>query len=150
MTNYKIPYGKQEITEEDIQAVVATLKSDFITQGPKVNEFEKKFAKYIGANYAVAVANGTAALHLSIMALGIKPGQKVISSPITFAATTNAVLYNQGEVDFCDIDPETILLNIDEVRKKLKRSKPGDYAGIIPVDFAGNPIKMDDYYRGSH
>ena len=143
--DHKIPYGKQEITEEDIQAVVATLRSDFITQGPKVNEFEKKFTQYIGANYAVAVANGTAALHLSVMALGIKPGQKVISSPITFAATTNAVLYNQGEVEFCDIDPDTILLDIVEVRKKLKKSKPGDYAGIIPVDFAGSPIQMDAF-----
>jgi len=145
MTNYKIPYGKQEITEEDIQAVVATLKSDFITQGPKVKEFEEKFAKYIGSSYAVAVANGTAALHLSIMALGIKPGQKVISPPITFAATTNAVLYNQGEVEFCDIDPDTILLDIVEVRKKLKNAKPGDYAGIISVDFAGSPIQMDEF-----
>ena len=143
--NHKIPYGKQEITEEDIQAVITTLKSDFITQGPKVKEFEEKFAKYIGSSYAVAVANGTAALHLSIMALGIKPGQKVISSPITFAATTNAVLYNQGEVEFCDIDPDTILLDIVEVRKKLKNAKPGDYAGIIPVDFAGSPIQMDAF-----
>ena len=143
--NHKIPYGKQEITDEDIQAVIATLKSDFITQGPKVKEFEEKFAKYIGSSYAVAVANGSAALHLSIMALGIKPGQKVISSPITFAATTNAVLYNQGEVEFCDIDPDTILLDIAEVRKKLKKAKPGDYAGIIPVDLAGSPVQMDAF-----
>jgi UDP-4-amino-4,6-dideoxy-N-acetyl-beta-L-altrosamine transaminase len=145
MRNRAIPYGRQNITQEDIDAVVNTLKSDFLTQGPKVEEFEIKFAKYVGANYAVAVANGTAALHLSIMALGIKPGQKVISSPITFAATTNAVLYNQGEVEFCDIDPETILLNIAEVRNKLKKSKSGTYAGIIPVDFAGTPVQMDDF-----
>ncbi len=141
----KIPYGKQHITEEDVAAVVSTLKSDFLTQGPKVREFEKDFAQYIGAKYAVAVANGTAALHLSVMGLGILPGQKVISSPITFAATTNAVLYNQGKVDFCDIDPNTILLDIKQVRSKLVKAKPGEYAGIIPVNFAGAPVQMDEF-----
>ena len=95
-----IHYGRHEITQDDIDAVVNTLKSDFLTQGPKVEEFEMEFAKYIGAKYAVAVSNGTAALHLSGLALGIKKGTKVITSPLSFVATSNSVLYCGGEIDF--------------------------------------------------
>ena len=84
-----IPYGRQNITEEDIQAVVEVLKSDWLTQGPKIAEFEQAFAEYIGVKYAVAVANGTAALHLCTLALGVRPGDKVITTPITFAASAN-------------------------------------------------------------
>src|SRR5437870_3663433 len=102
-----IPYGRQNITESDIQAVSQTLVSDFLTQGPKVKEFEEEFAKYIGSKYAVALTNGTAALHLSALALGVKPGQKVITTPITFAASANCVKYCGGEVVFADIDPES-------------------------------------------
>jgi len=91
-----IPYGRQNITEDDIQAVVNTLKSDFLTQGPKIAEFEQVFANYIGSKYALAVANGTAALHLSAMSLNVEPGQKVITTPITFVATTNCVRYCGG------------------------------------------------------
>ena len=145
MISNSISYGKQEITEEDIAAVISTLKSDFLTQGPKVQEFEKAFAEYIGSKYAVSVSNGTAALHLSIMGLGLKPNQKVITSPITFAATANAILYNQGQVDFCDIDKETLLLDINLVREKLKRAEKHTYGGIIPVDFAGAPIQMEQF-----
>ena len=140
-----IPYGKQHISEQDIDAVVNTLKSDFLTQGPKVEEFEIKFAHYIGSKYAVAVANGTAALHLSVLALGLEKGKKVITSPLTFVASANAVLYGGGEVDFCDIDPETLLLDIDLVREKLASSLKGTYCGIIPVDFAGAPVQMDAF-----
>jgi UDP-4-amino-4,6-dideoxy-N-acetyl-beta-L-altrosamine transaminase len=140
-----IPYGKQHISEQDIDAVVNTLKSDFLTQGPKVEEFEIKFAHYIGSKYAVAVANGTAALHLSVLALGLEKGKKVITSPLTFVASANAVLYGGGEVDFCDIDPETLLLDIDLVREKLASSPKGTYCGIIPVDFAGAPVQMDAF-----
>lgn len=88
-----IPYGKQHITEEDIQAVVDVLKSDFLTQGPTIAAFEEAFAGYVGAKYAVAVANGTAALHLCALALGVGPGNKVITTPITFAASANCVRY---------------------------------------------------------
>ena len=88
-----IPYGRQQITDDDINAVVAALKSDFLTQGPAIAQFEEAFAKYIGVNYAVAVANGTAALHLAAMALNVKAGQKVITTPITFAASANCVRY---------------------------------------------------------
>ena len=142
---FKIPYGRHSVIQEDIDAVVNTLKSDFLTQGPKVEEFETKFAQYIGSKYAVAVANGTAALHLSILALGLENGKKVITSPLTFVASANAVLYGGGEVDFCDIDPETLLLDIDLVREKLASSPKGTYCGIIPVDFAGAPVKMDAF-----
>ena len=140
-----IPYGKHTISKADIDAVVAVLKSDYLTQGPKVKEFEEKYAEYIGSKYAVAVANGTAALHLSALALGVKKGTKVITSPLTFVATANAVLYCGGEIDFCDIDPVTLLLDIDLVRKKLAASPKGTYSGIIPVDFTGYPIQMDAF-----
>ena len=101
-----IPYGRQFIDQADIDAVVETLKSDYLTQGPKVVEFEEKFAQYVGAKYAVAVSNGTAGLHLSAMALGVKEGSKVITTPITFAASANSILYCGGEVDFVDIDKQ--------------------------------------------
>jgi UDP-4-amino-4,6-dideoxy-N-acetyl-beta-L-altrosamine transaminase len=140
-----IPYGRQHITEEDIQAVVETLKSDYLTQGPKIAEFEKAFAEYIGSKYAVAVANGTAALHLCALALDVKPGQKVITSPITFAASANCVRYCGGEVVFADIDPDTYLLDIREVRKLLEASPNGTYQGIIPVDFAGRAVNLEEF-----
>lgn len=146
MTEFKlIPYGKQNISEEDILAVVETLKSDFLTQGPKVKEFEDAFANYVGAKYAVAVSNATAGLHLSILALGLKPGERVITTPITFAASANCVRYAEGEVWFADINPNTYLLDLDSV-KKLVESKPkGFFKGIIPVDFAGLPVNLEEF-----
>ena len=98
MKNHIIPYGKQNITEADISAVVEALKSDYLTQGPKINQFEEAFAKYVGSKYAVAVANGTAALHLNCLALGVKPGDKVITTPITFAASATSRL--RRAIDF--------------------------------------------------
>ncbi len=142
-----IPYGRQQISEDDIQAVVDTLRSDYLTQGPKIAEFEKAFASYVGSKYAVAVANGTAALHLCTLALNVKPGQKVITTPITFAASANCVRYCGGEVAFADIDPETYLLDIDRVRKLLEASPKGTYAGIIPVDFAGRAVNLEAYRK---
>lgn len=139
-----IPYGRQDISEDDIQAVVETLKSDFLTQGPKIAEFEDAFAKYIDSKFAIAVSNGTAALHLSAIALGVGPGQKVITTPITFAASANCVKYCDGEIVFCDIDPETYLLDLNKVRELLEESPKGAYVGIIPVDFAGRPINMEE------
>ncbi|MDZ4794790.1 MAG: aminotransferase class I/II-fold pyridoxal phosphate-dependent enzyme, partial [Bacteroidota bacterium] len=99
-----IPYGRQHLTEADIQAVVEVLKSDYLTQGPKIAAFEAAFAEYVGSKYAVAVANGTAALHLCTLALGVQPGDKVVTTPITFAASANCVRYCGGEVVFADID----------------------------------------------
>ncbi|MBN8826999.1 MAG: UDP-4-amino-4,6-dideoxy-N-acetyl-beta-L-altrosamine transaminase [Spirosoma sp.] len=142
-----IPYGRQHITEEDIQAVVETLRSDFLTQGPKIAEFEAAFAKYIGCKYAVAVSNGTAALHLCALALNVQPGQKVITTPITFAASANCIRYCGGEVVFADIDPVTFLLDINKVRALLEASPKGTYKGIIPVDFAGASVDLEAFRK---
>lgn len=145
MIGFKIPYGKQHITSKDIQAVVETLQSDFLTQGPKIQEFEEAFASYVGADYAVAVANGTAALHLCAIAANIKEGDKVITTPITFAASANCIRYCGGEVVFADIDPETYLLDIGSVRRLLEKSAKGTYKGIIPVDFAGRAVDLEAF-----
>ena len=140
-----IPYGRQNISKEDIEAVIAVLKSDYLTQGPKIAEFEQAFANYIGSRYAVAVSNGTAALHLCTLALGVKPGQKVITTPITFAASANCVRYCGGEVVFADIDPETYLLDINAVRNLLEQAPIGTYSGVIPVDFAGRAVNLEEF-----
>ncbi|AIZ63723.1 pyridoxal-5'-phosphate-dependent protein [Hymenobacter sp. DG25B] len=139
-----IPYGRQHITPEDVQAVTETLLSDFLTQGPKVAEFEEKFAAYINARYAVAVSNGTAALHLCTLALGVQPGQRVITTPITFAASANCVLYCGGEVYFADIDPATALIDLQAVRRLLESHPKGYFHGLIPVDFAGLPVNLEE------
>ena len=141
--NKPIPYGKQEITQSDIDAVVSTLTSEFLTQGPKVLEFEEKFAHYIGSKYAVAVSNGTAALHVSAMALGVNKNTKVICTPITFAASSNCILYCGGSVEFVDIDPVTFTIDIDKVEALLKQHPKGTYQGIVPVDFAGYPVNTE-------
>lgn len=143
--NNPIPYGRQNITEEDIQAVIETLKSDYLTQGPKIEEFEKALASYVGSEYAVAVSNGTAALHLCVMALEVKKGDKVITTPITFAASANCVRYCGGEVVFSDIDPETYLLDFNKVKKLLESSAKGTFKGIIPVDFAGRAVDLEAF-----
>ena len=144
---HSIPYGRQNITEEDIHAVIETLKSDYLTQGPKIAEFEESFANYVNSKYAVAVANGTAALHLCTLALGVKEGDKVITTPITFAASANCVRYCGGEVVFEDIDPETYLLDINKVRQLLETSPKGTFKGIIPVDFAGRAVDLEAYKK---
>jgi len=145
MENRVIPYGRQNITEDDIAVVIETLKSDYLTQGPKIAEFEENFAQYVGAKYAVALANGTAALHLCTLALGVKEGDKVITTPITFAASANCVRYCGGEVVFGDIDPDTYLLDINSVKGLLEASPKGTYKGIIPVDFAGRAVNLEEY-----
>lgn len=148
--NNIIPYGRQFITEEDINAVVNTLQSDFLTQGPQIAAFEKAFAEYIGVQYAIALANGTAALHLCAMALDVQPGQKVITTPITFAASANCVKYCGGEVAFADIDPATYLVDIKLVRRLLESSPKGTYAGVIPVDFAGRAVNLEELKQLAH
>src|SRR5690348_7268204 len=102
-----IPYGRHNITDEDIKAITETLRSDFLTQGPAIAEFEKRFANYIGVKYAVAVSNGTAALHLAALALGVNENSNVITTPITFAASANCIRYCGGNIYFADIDPAT-------------------------------------------
>ena len=143
----KIPYGRQNITDEDIQAVVEVLKSDWLTQGPDIKKFEDSFADYVGSKYAVAVSNGTAALHLCAMALNIEPGDKVITTPITFVASANCVKYCGGEVVFVDIDPSTYLLDINKVRALLENAPKGTYKGIIPVDFAGRANDLEEFRK---
>lgn len=140
-----IPYGRQNITPEDLATVIETLQSDYLTQGPKIAEFEEAFAKYIGCKYAVAVANGTAALHLCTLALDVAKGQKVITTPITFAASANCVRYCDGEVIFADIDPETYLIDYESVKKLLEASPMGTYQGIVPVDFAGRAVDLEKF-----
>jgi UDP-4-amino-4,6-dideoxy-N-acetyl-beta-L-altrosamine transaminase len=134
-----LSYGKQTVDESDIQAVVDVLKGDYLTTGPFVKEFENKVASYVGAKYAVAVSNGTAALHMACFAAGIKDGDEVIVSPMTFAASANAVLYCGGTPVFSDIDPMTYNIDPDGIEAKITNKTKA----IIPVDFSGQSVDMD-------
>lgn len=145
MREKPIPYGRQHITDADIEAVVETLRSDYLTQGPKIKEFEEKFANYVGATFAVAVNNATAGLHLAATALGIKPGQRVIVTPITFAASANCVKYCGGDVTFCDIDPDTYLMDSKKLEALLETHPEGTFTGIVIVDFAGYPHNLENF-----
>jgi UDP-4-amino-4,6-dideoxy-N-acetyl-beta-L-altrosamine transaminase len=134
-----IPYGRQSISEEDIAAVVDILRSDLITQGPVAGHFEQAVAEYCGVQHAVAVANGTAALHLSCLALGLGPGGLLWTSPNTFVASANCARYVGADVDFVDIDPYTYNMSVDVLAEKLEAA---DRIGklpdiVVPVDFAG-------------
>jgi UDP-4-amino-4,6-dideoxy-N-acetyl-beta-L-altrosamine transaminase len=140
-----IPYGKQNITEDDIKSVERVLRSDYLTQGPEILKFQTAFADYVNSKFSIAVANGTAALHLCTLALGLKPNQKVITTPITFVASANCIRYCGGEVIFADIVPDTYLLDINSVRRLLESSPIGSYAGIIAVDFAGRAINLEEF-----
>lgn len=138
-----LPYGRQSIGDEEIKAVVEALKSDWITQGPKIAEFEEKFCKYIGCKHAVAVSSGTAALHVANIAAGIKKGDEAITTPFTFAATSNSILYEGGTPIFADITDETYNINPDEVKKAITSKTKA----IIPVHFAGQPCDMNEIQR---
>lgn len=143
MIDHMISYGRQHITDQDVDAVVEALKSDYLTQGPKIAEFEKDFANYCGCKYACVVSNGTAALHLCAMALDIKPGDKVITTPITFVASANGFRYCGAEIVFCDIHPDTYLMDVDKLEEILKASPKGTYKAVVPVDFAGYPVDVE-------
>ncbi len=133
-----IPYGKQFIDKEDIDAAISVLKSNFLTQGPKVKEFEEALAKYCGVKYAVACVNGTAALHLAYLAAGLGKGDEVITTPNTFAATSNMMLVVGAKPVFCDIRLDTCNIDERQIEKLItKRTK-----AIVPVHFAGQPCKM--------
>ena len=135
----RLPYGHQSIDDSDIAAIVEALRSDWLTTGPKVGEFERAFADFVGAREAVAVSNGTAALHAAIFALNIGRGDEVIVPPMTFAATANCVIYQGGTPVFADVCPDTLLLDPDEVKAKItSRTK-----AIIAVDYAGQPCDYD-------
>ena len=140
-----IPYGRQEITEADIAEVEKVLRSDFLTQGPSVPEFEKLVAKYCGASYAVAVNSATSALHLACLALGLSKGDWLWTSPNTFVASANAGLYCGAQIDFVDIDPKTYNMCSKKLSEKLaKAEKLGKLPKIvIPVHFAGQPCDME-------
>ena len=136
-----IPYGKHYIDEDDIRSVVDVLRHGMLTQGPKVAEFERKVANYVGAKYAVAVANGTAALHLACMALELGKGDEVITTPNTFVATSNSILYVGAKPIFVDIDEQTLNIDIAQIEQIIIDSK--DIKAIFPVHFSGLPCKMD-------
>lgn len=138
-----IPNGRQLINSSDIRAVTCVLKSDWLTQGPKVLQFENALAKYCGAKYAVAVSNGTAALHLAYLAAGLKRGDEIITTPNTFAATANMILACGARPVFCDIRKDTY--NIDEAKIEKLISKKT--RAIVPVHFAGCPCEMDEILR---
>jgi UDP-4-amino-4,6-dideoxy-N-acetyl-beta-L-altrosamine transaminase len=140
-----IPYGRQHITLDDIKAVNETLLGDFLTQGPQIAEFENAFAQYCGAKYAVAVANGTAALHLCALALNVNEHSHVITSPITFAASANCVRYAGGHVHFADIDPLNYTLDPVKVEQLIESKPKGYFSGIIPVDFAGYATNLERF-----
>lgn len=140
-----IPYGRQDIDQKDIDAVVNALKSDYLTQGPKIKEFESVFASYVDAKYAVAVSNATAGLHLSVLSLGLKKGDRVITTPITFAASANCIRYAGAEVWFADIDPNTYLISLEKTKALIESKPKGFFKGIIPVDFAGLPVDLEAF-----
>lgn len=137
-----IPYSRQDIDEDDIQAVVEVLHSDFLTTGSMVEEFEKKVAEYTGAKYAVAVSSGTAALHAACYAAGIGKGDEVITSSITFAASANCVIYCGAKPVFADINPVTYNIAPEDIRRKINRRTKA----IIPVHYTGQPCDMDEIH----
>jgi len=134
-----ISYGRQTISYEDKKAVIRSLKSEFLTQGPKVNEFEQEFASYVGSKYAVAVCNGTAALHIACLAAGLKEKDELITTPMTFAASANCALHCRARPVFADINPANGLIDETKIEKKItKQTKI-----IIPVHYSGLPCVMD-------
>ena len=130
-----IPYGRQSIDDADIAAVCDVLKSDWLTTGPQVEEFERVICEYTGAQHGVAVASGTAALHAAMFAIGVRPGDEVIVSPMTFAASVNCIIYQGGTPVFADVCAETLLIDVEDVERKVT----GKTKAIIAVDYAGQP-----------
>lgn len=133
-----LPYGHQIIDNDDIQAVVRVLQSDWITTGPKVAEFEETFAVYVGARHAVSFSSGTAALHAAAYAAGLKSGDEAITTPMTFCATSNSILYQRATPVFADVSSDTLNINPDEIEKRITDKTKA----IIPVDFAGHPADL--------
>lgn len=134
-----IYYGHQYIDSEDIEAVVNVLKSDYLTCGPKINELEKRICEITGAKYAVAIANGTAALHIACLAAGIKEGDEVITTPITFAASANCALYCGAKPVFADIDPNTYNIDPDDIERKITENTKA----VVAVDFTGQAVEIE-------
>ncbi|TYT74802.1 UDP-4-amino-4,6-dideoxy-N-acetyl-beta-L-altrosamine transaminase [Desulfobotulus mexicanus] len=144
-----IPYGRQNISEKDIHAVLEVLHSDYLTQGPKVPEFEKKMTAFCGASHAVAVNSATSALHLACLALGLGPGDTLWTSPITFVASANCALYCGASVDFVDIDPKTWNLCPIKLEEKLHQAEKQNRLPkiVVPVHLCGQPCDMEAIHR---
>lgn len=142
-----LPYGRQNITEADIETVVEVLRSDWLTQGPTIARFENKLAEYVESEYAVACSSGTAALHLAMLALGIGEKDAVLTTPNTFLADANCARYVGAEVRFADIDAATGLIAVDSVRDILANDKDHRIKVIIPVHFAGQPAELAEIYE---
>lgn len=137
--NGMLPYGRQHIDSDDVEAVVGVLRSDWLTTGPKVGQFEEAFAEAAGTRYAVAISSGTAALHAAMYALGIGPGDEVIVPAITFAATANCVVFQRGRPVFADVEPDTLLIDIRSIEAVITpRTK-----AVVAVDYAGQPCDYD-------
>ena len=134
-----LPYGRQSVDEDDIQAVVDVLRSDWLTTGPKVGEFEEAFAARVGSAYAVSFSSGTAALHGAAFTAGLKPGDEAITTPTTFAATANCVLYQGATPVFADVSPDTLNLDPEQIREKITTKT----RAILPVDYAGHPADLN-------
>ena len=148
-----IPYGRQEISEADIAAVVAVLRSDFLTQGPVVSQFERSVANYCGVQHAVAVNSATSALHIACLALGVGPGDCVWTSAITFVASANCALYCGASIDFVDIDPRTYNMSVERLAEKLKLAETAGTLPkvVIPVHLCGQPCDMEAIHAlGAH
>src|SRR5438477_4416151 len=140
-----LPYGRQSIDEDDIQAVVEVLRSDWLTTGPKVGEFEEAFAARVGAKYAVSFSSGTAALHGAAFAAGLKEGDEAITSPMSFAATANCLLYVGTRPVFADVCDDTLNIDVEKIRAAVSvRTR-----AIVPVDYAGHPADLDPILRVS-
>ena len=138
--NTSIYYGRHNLDDTDIQAVVETLKGDLITQGPKTAEFEKSLCEFTGAKYSVVLANGTAALHLACLSAGICEGDEVITTLITFAASANCARYCGGKPVFADIDPHTYNISPQSIREKITAKTKA----VVAVDFAGQAVALDE------
>jgi len=141
--NKFIPYGHQTIDENDIEAVAKVLRSDWITQGKTVDQFESSIANYVGTKYAVAFSSGTAALHAACSIMDISPSDEVITTPISFVATSNSIMYCGGTPVFADVKPDTINIDPTEIKKKITKNTKG----LIVTDFAGHPCELDEIYN---
>jgi len=139
-----LPYGRQSLDDADIQAVVEVLKSDWLTTGPKVGEFEERFAAWVGARHAVSFSSGTAALHGSAFAARLEPGDEAITTPLTFCATANCILYQGATPVFADVSPDTLNLDPGEVSRKLSARASSRVKAIMAVDYAGHPAALDE------
>src|SRR6266853_5881198 len=143
-----LPYGRQSLNAANLQAVIEVLKSDWLTTGPKIGEFEERFAEQTGARYAISFSWGTAALHGAAFAAGLGPGDKAITTPMTFCASANCILYQGATPVFADVSADTLNLDPQEVSKKLSANKscsaPSCVRALIAVDYAGHPAALDD------